>query len=127
MPELPSTHLHGDPRLCHVLFDEGVVTGLIDPDQAVWGERIVDVARAAVSHPDPANAGILAPTLIRAFIAAYDRGAKLTELERSALPAALRAAVVEAVSDVEHFHAKNPSRITDSDIARVKALRGVEW
>ena len=47
---IPCTHLHGDPRLCHVLLVNGVVTGVIDPDTAEWGERIDDVARAAVSH-----------------------------------------------------------------------------
>ena len=126
-PELPSTHLHGDPRLCHVLFEDSAVTGLIDLDQAVWGERLSDIVRAAVSHPDPANAGLLDPSLIRAFIAAYDCESHLTEAEQAWLPAALRAAVAEACSDVQHFHAKNPARISAVDVARVEALREVEW
>nr|WP_180970214.1 phosphotransferase [Deinococcus planocerae] len=51
---LPRTHLHGDFRLCNVLHmgDEG--TGLLDVDQATWGERLTDVCSGLVSaltHP----------------------------------------------------------------------------
>ena len=110
------------------MFFEGTrVSGLIDPDRAAWGERILDVVQAAVSHPDPARAALLDREQIRAFVAAYDREASLTDAERRALPGALRAAVAEAVSDVRLFHARNPERVPAADLARVEAFVDVGW
>jgi Ser/Thr protein kinase RdoA (MazF antagonist) len=125
--DLPRTHLHGDARLCHVFFDGTRVTDLIDPDQAAWGERILDLVQAAVSHPDPARAALLDPVLIRAFIEAYARETPLTDAERAALPAALRAAVAEALADVRLVHARDPQRVSAADVARVEALAHVQW
>ncbi len=124
---LPCTHLHGDARLCHVFFEGTRVSGLIDPDQAAWGERILDVAQAAVSHGDPARAALLDPVLIRAFLDAYDREASLTDAERRALPRALDAAIAEALADVQLVHGRDPRRVSSADVARGAALREVRW
>ncbi len=125
--DLPCTHLHGDARRCHAFFAGTRVTGLIDPDRAAWGERILDVVQAAVSHRDPANAGWLDAAQIRAFIEAYDREASLTRGERAALPRALAAAVAEALADVRLVHGRDPARISAADVARVEALHDLSW
>jgi hypothetical protein len=51
----------------------------------------------------------------------------LTDIDRTKHLAALGAPVDEAVSDVGLFHERNPSRITEADLARVTAPRRVAW
>lgn len=92
--ELVWTHIHGDARLCHVLFAGEQIAGVVDHDAGMWGERLLDVAFHLISHPDPALVAFLDLAAIRDWLRRYDALVSLTTAERAALPAALSCALL---------------------------------
>lgn len=120
--ELPHTHIHGDLRLCHVLFNGEQVTGLLDIDQANWAERLADVCYGAVSAPNPEVGAFLTFAEIGTFLSAYDRTSPFTSDEKAALKGGLLAALVELLGDLVQFLDAEAQGVTLEDLGRAKGL-----
>ena len=119
---LPHTHIHGDLRLCHVLFTGDRVTGLLDIDQATWAERLVDVCYGAVSAPAPEGGAFLTFAEIQTFLRAYDRAAPFTPDEENSLKSGLLAALVELLGDLVGFLDAGARNVTPEDLERAEGL-----
>jgi Ser/Thr protein kinase RdoA (MazF antagonist) len=105
LEDLVWTHIHGDARLCHVFFKGSAVSGIVDYESGVWGQRLLDVAFHLISHPDSARIAFLGVEAITQWLGRYDSRFPFTEAERSALGVALCCALLiemgETLSNVE--------------------------
>lgn len=93
------THIHGDARLCHFLFSGDNLTGLIDHDAGMWGQRLLDVAFHLISHPDHAKIAFLSLNDIRHWLGRYHSYFPLSDAERRALPAGLTCALLTEMGE----------------------------
>jgi Ser/Thr protein kinase RdoA (MazF antagonist) len=99
---LPSRRTHGDFRLCHVFFVGEVVSGVIDADTSQICTRLLDLAQAVVSHPDPARCGFLLPAQALWLLEAYQKLAPLEPAEHQALPVVLLYTALEQWAESNH-------------------------
>ena len=113
---LPSIRTHGDFRLCHVLCTGETVTGVIDADTSVVRTRLLDVAQAVVSHPNPARCALLNADEVEWLLRTYDAAMPLTNQERQAWPIVLLYTALEQWAESDR-----------SDDERIQALIGAWW
>lgn len=91
----PTAWVHGDYHGPNMVFAGDRLVGLFDFDVAHRGYRIEDVALALFTFGrERHESERLRPQTAQAFLDEYQRGGRLTELERRALP--MMAAVVQA-------------------------------
>lgn len=119
---LPRTHLHGDFRLCHVLYTGDEVTGLLDVDQSTWGERLTDLCYGLMSAPTPENGAFLTLAELRRFFQTYDALLPLEDTERAALVPGLLLAGLELLGDLLLFLERGVSGVTPADVQRAEQL-----
>ena len=86
---LSKTHVHGDFRFCHIFFEHGKVSGIIDAEHIDYAERVFDVCMGLVSHTDPARCLLLNLGEILGCLGRYDQLYPFNEADRQALKAAL--------------------------------------
>jgi len=92
---LSKTHVHGDFRFCHVLFEEGSVSDVIDAEHAEYAERVFDVCMGLVSHTHPARCLLLNLAEILGCLRRYDELYPLNEADRRTLKAMMCALLNE--------------------------------
>jgi aminoglycoside phosphotransferase len=92
--------LHGDFRLCHVLFHNSSLNGIIDLDEATWGERWVDYCYGLISSGDPQRAGLLDYPALVAVLQTYHQNFPLSETDRRFVQATFTYAILETIVDI---------------------------
>lgn len=110
--DLSTTIVHGDFRFCHVLFDEGNLTGLIDVDTSTTGERWVDYCAGLLSGNSPERGNLLDFEQLRQAMTYYHERRPLDASDQSALRATFAYAAVETLYDLSQFVAAGT---TDKD------------
>jgi Ser/Thr protein kinase RdoA (MazF antagonist) len=95
---LSKTHVHGDFRFCHVLFEGDRVAGVIDAEHAEHAERVFDVCMGLVSHADPARCLLLDLNEILGCLRHYDELYPFNEADRRALKAMMLCALLNELS-----------------------------
>ncbi len=116
---LSKTHIHRDFRLCHALFEDQTLSGIIDAEHAEYAERIFDVCMGLVSHPNPAQCLLLNLGEILEYIKYYDRLYPLTQPDRQALKAMLLCALLNELSGAFLFVDTGQSEARETDIAKL--------
>ncbi len=116
--ELLRTQVHGDARLCHFLFENEALTGIVDVDQGGGGHRLRDVAFHLISHPDPANIAFLTIESIQAWIACYDARLPFSVDERRLLWPTLTFALLVELSETLSNQRTGRTSVTDADLDR---------
>ena len=116
---LSKTHIHRDFRLCHALFEDQMLSGIIDAEHAEYAERIFDVCMGLVSHPNPARCLFLNLDEILSHMKYYDRLYPLTQPDRQALKAMLLFALLNELSDTLLFVDTGQSEARETDIAKL--------
>lgn len=122
VPPLPRTRVHGDARLCHAFFEGDRPAGLIDCEEGAVGERLLDLAYGAVSHPDPALGAWPGFDEIRDVARRYDAPVGLTGEERGSLPAALAYACLEQLGSAVSFLEGGRTGVDTADVSRAVKL-----
>jgi aminoglycoside phosphotransferase (APT) family kinase protein len=105
-----------------VFFTGTRVTGLIDCDQVTWGDRLLDLAYGAVSHPDPALGAWLGAEEVVRLVRRYDGLVGLTGAERRFLPAALVFAALEQLAETASFLGSDRANVGAADVKRATRL-----
>ena len=117
--ELSKTHIHGDFRLCHVLFDKQHVSGVIDAEHVTYAERLYDLCTGLVSHPNPARCLFLDFDEILGLLKLYNALYPLTQADRGALKAMLLLALLNELSGALLFLKTGRSETKPRDAQRV--------
>jgi Ser/Thr protein kinase RdoA (MazF antagonist) len=97
---LSATILHGDFRLCHVLFEHEQLTGIIDVDQSTYGERWVDVCYGFLSGADPERGSLFDFAALQTALHTYHHLFPFTDDDRAALKATFAYATLETLRDL---------------------------
>jgi len=97
---LSSSIIHGDFRLCHVLFSRDQLTGIIDVDQSTTGERWVDLCYGLLSGATPEAGALLPFPVVRRALEHYDQHYPLSDAERAMLKATFAYATLETLHDL---------------------------
>jgi Ser/Thr protein kinase RdoA (MazF antagonist) len=97
---LSTSVLHGDFRLCHVLFAEGELSGLIDVDQSTSGERWVDLCYGLLSGSAPEDGSLLDRDLVQLALRTYHQTLPLTDADLTMLPVCFTYAMLETLRDL---------------------------
>lgn len=117
--DLSRTHIHGDFRLCHVMFDRGGVSGVIDAEHLTYGERLWDVCVGLVSHPNPARCLLLELSEVLSLLRLYDRLYPLTKTDRRALKGVLQLALLNELAGTLLFLSTGQSETKQQDARRL--------
>ena len=117
--KLSKTHIHGDFRLCHVLFDKQHVSGVIDAEHVTYAERLYDLCTGLVSHPNPARCLFLDLNDILELLKLYNALYPLTQADRGALKAMLLLALLNELSGALLFLETGRSETKPRDAQRV--------
>lgn len=116
---LSKTHIHGDFRLCHVLFEGQSVSGIIDAEHAEYAERVFEVCMGLVSHVNPARCLLLNLDEILVCLRQYDRLYPFTEDDRRTLKTMLLFALLNELSGALLFISTGQSGARETDIEKV--------
>lgn len=100
--ELSSTIVHGDFRFCHVFFEDGTLTGLIDVDMSTTGERWIDFCAGLLSGNSPELGNLLSFDELCRTLSVYHEQLPLTKEDVIALKATFAYAAVETLVDLSH-------------------------
>jgi hypothetical protein len=114
--DLSKSHIHWDFRFCHVLFDEGGVSGIIDPEQATFAERLFDVVIGIVSHSDPARALLLNHQEILEGLHLYNLLYPFSQSDRKALKAMILCALYNELAGKILFLSTGVSDTQEQDV-----------
>ena len=115
-----STIIHGDLRFCHVLFDNGDLTGLIDIDMSTRGERWFDFCAGLLSGNSPERGNLLNLDELRRTLTCYHDHLPLGAEDQTALKATFAYTAVETLVDLAQFAAAGTT--TRNDIESLQAL-----
>lgn len=125
--DLSKTHIHGDFRLCHVMFDQGGVSGVIDAEHLTYAERLWDVCVGSVSHPNPVRCLLLELGEVLSLLKLYDRLYPLTKADRRTLKGVLQLALLNELAGILLFLGTGQSEANLQDARRLwKTLEHVE-
>ncbi|MBL9020424.1 MAG: homoserine kinase [Myxococcales bacterium] len=117
--------IHGDLFRDNVLWEGGVITAILDFEQASGGSLAYDLA---VCLNDWCWTGRPELPLARALLEGYQRVRPLTPGDREALPIEVRAAAtrftITRITDVYLARVTNPEKDFRAFLARVEAWRG---
>lgn len=117
--DLSKTHIHGDFRLCHVMFDQSGVSGVIDAEQITYAERLWEVCVGLVSHPNPARCLLLELGEVLELLKLYDGLLPFTEADRQASKGVLQLALLNELSGALQFLETGYSDTRPQDARRV--------
>lgn len=95
---LSKTHIHGDFRFCHILFEGQSVSGIIDAEHVDYAERVFEVCMGLVSHTNPARCLLLDLDEILGCLRRYNQLYPLTEADRRVLKAMMLCALLNELS-----------------------------
>ena len=112
---LSSTIIHGDFRFCHVFFQKGKLTGLVDIDLSTQGERWLDFCGGLLSGNSPESGNFLTFDELRQTLAYYDKFLPLEPQDRTALKATFAFKGVEDLLDLSHSTAAGTTPKQDMD------------
>lgn len=98
--EFPKTIIHGDFRLCHVLFEGKQIRGIIDIDQSTQGEKFVDLCYGLVSGASPESGSLLNHEQVIYALNTYHQFFPLTKNEIASLKAFFSYAALETLSEL---------------------------
>ena len=116
--ELSKTHIHGDFRLCHVLFSKQGVSGIIDAEHATHAERLYDLCTGLVSHPNPARCLFLELNEIFELLHLYNHLYPLTQPDRQNLKAMLLMTLLNELAGASLFQGTGQSESEPRDVER---------
>lgn len=116
---LSKTHVHGDFRFCHIFFEGGGVSGIIDAEHAGYAERVFDVCTGLVSHTHPARCLLLEPDEILGCLRRYERRYAFSEADRRTLKGMMLCALLNELAGVLLFTGTGRSEARETDIERV--------
>ena len=116
---LSKTHIHGDFRLCHVLFTKRGVSGIIDAEHATYAERLYDLCTGLVSHPNPARCLFLDLNEILELLRLYNHLYPLTQPDRQNLKAVLLMTLLNELAGALLFQGTGQSESEPRDVQRV--------
>ncbi|MCU0491637.1 MAG: phosphotransferase [Chloroflexaceae bacterium] len=95
-----STIIHGDFRLCHVLFDGTGISGMIDVDQSTQGECWVDLCYGLLSGATPEAGSLFDFAALKLALQTYHRLLPFGDSDRQALKAHFAYATLETLRDL---------------------------
>ena len=116
---LSKTHIHGDFRFCHVLFEGRAVSGIIDAEHAEYAERVFEVCMGLVSHPNPARCLFLNLDAILGGLKQYDQCYPFAETDCHTLKTMLLLALLNELSGALLFTSTGQSEARETDIAKL--------
>lgn len=117
--DLSKTHIHGGFRLCHVMFDRGGVSGVIDAEHLTYAERLWDICVGLVSHPNPARCLLLELGEVLSLLKLYDRLYPLTKADRRSLKGVLQLALLNELAGTLLFLSTGRSEADPQDARRL--------
>ncbi len=117
--KLSKTHIHGDFRFCHILFDARSVSGVFDAEHATYAERLHDVCTALVSHSSPARCLLLDLNEILTCLKKYDALYPFNQADRQALKAMLSSALLNELSGMLLFLGTGQSESRSGDVRKL--------
>jgi len=112
--------IHGDSRLCHVLYQEDILSGLIDFDQSTQGERWIDLCYGLISGAEPQNGSQLSFKQLQNALRHYHEWLKIPEDEQAALKAFFAYAGLETLTELANFNQRGVLPLTE--IRKTEAL-----
>lgn len=113
---LPQTIVHGDFRFCHVFFQDGDLSGLVDVDQSTQGERFIDLCYGLASGSTPEGGSLLTFAQLQSTLSIYHQCLPLSEAEQSMLRGAFAYAFLETLDDLSQ------SGGTEQDVGTTQTL-----
>lgn len=117
--DLSETHVHGDFRLCHVMFDKRGVSGIIDAEHVTYAARLYDVCTGLVSHPNPARCLLLELNEMLKLLRLYDHLYPFVQADRRALKALVQCALLNELSGTLLFLSTGRSETKAQDARRL--------